>query len=307
MMMPPAYRPLATRWAGRATTTATIHFLLDLWSCHADGYTFLGTRRGPGANWVSHPIGYDREDGIRSVLTAYPVEHFDIYFSPNSFSEPRSLACYALPTPYAWNDIDDADPDGFDPKPNILWETSPRRFQGIWRWRNKADGPTAEQYSRNIWRKDGGDTGGWSVSKMLRLPGTINQKQDYNRPPVRLIRLDPKPQRLPMDLAFIRLSDLESVGTVDPLAYRPSAVLKKYRRALGVEVSQLISAKRVFRSNRSKRVFQIIAGLAGAGASDDEIASVLWVNPFFTDKWGQNLPVLETEIARVRARAEIGR
>ncbi len=57
-------------------------------------------------------------------------------------------------------------------------------------------GAIAEQISRNIWAKDGGDKGGWSVTKMLRLPGTINHKPEYRKPVVTLQAYDPRPQKL---------------------------------------------------------------------------------------------------------------
>lgn len=74
----------------------------------------------------------------------------------------------AMASRCAWCDIDDADPDAYDPQPNILCETSPGRFQGIWLWRDVSPGDVAEQVSRNIWVKDGGDKGGWSV--IIGLP-----------------------------------------------------------------------------------------------------------------------------------------
>ena len=185
-MRKPNFAPLYGPILHPDAPTAGMHFLLELWECHSEGFTFLGTRPAGSKKWQSHPIGKSRRRGIQAVLATHPATDFDIYFCPNAFREPRRRKQFALPTPYAWNDIDDADPCTFRPFPDLLWETSPNRFQGIWRWRAASDGVIAEQYSRNIRSAFGGDVGGWSVTKMLRLPGTINHKSQYRHPVVRL-------------------------------------------------------------------------------------------------------------------------
>ena len=306
-MVPPSLKALTTAYSGQATTEASARFLLDVWDCHKEGYTFLGTRRSGDDRWVNHPISGNREAAILKVLAVHPVEKFDIYFAPNAFSEPRNLADYALQTRYAWNDIDNANPANFEPQPSILWETSPGRFQGLWRWNRLSEGRTAAQYSRNLWRAYGGDKGGWSVSKMLRLPGGMNHKANYKRPPIRLIKFDPKPQRMPLGLSLVSMDDHATSGAVNQFAHKPSDVLMTYRRAIGCEVSQLINSKKPLRADRSKRVFQIIAALVDAGASNNEIASVLWVNVYFLAKCGESQHLLESEIARVRSRVEVAR
>ncbi|HWK35162.1 DNA-primase RepB domain-containing protein, partial [Sphingomonas sp.] len=175
--MPWRYRPLTTGKQSRAATEAAIRFLVDLWDYEPRAYTFIATRRGD--RWRDHAIRGDRGAKLAAIIAAHPADRFDIYFCPNAFAGPHRRMALALPSRCAWCDIDDADPDAYDPQPNILWATSPGRFQGIWLWREVSPGDIAEQISRNIWAKDGGDKGGWSVTKMLRLPGTINHKPQY--------------------------------------------------------------------------------------------------------------------------------
>ena len=139
---------------------------------------------------------------------------------------------------------------------------------------------------------------------MLRLPGTTNHKPQYCAPKVRLLRADLKPQSLPVTSATASISRVAQAISVNPTGHEWRDVLEKYRKAIGPEIAQLIRAKRALRPDRSKRVFQIAAALVAVGASDDEVAAVLWVNPYFTEKWGQNLQILEDEIARIRGRAE---
>jgi hypothetical protein len=294
--------PLFATSGRAAPVSALIVFLDAVWDYEPDAFTFLSIRRADGTGWRDHPIQGKRTSQLRELLTRYPANRHDLYFCPNAFSEPCRLKQHALPTRYAWNDIDDDDPDQFKPRPNVLWETSPGRHQGLWIWRQASPGLTAEQYSRGLWERNGGDSGGWSVTKVLRLPGTINHKPIYDRPIVRLIRFDPGPQRMPLSLASGPLSSYRTPRSgVDPTACDSVEVIKRYRRAVGPEVRQLLAATRVERRDRSKRVFQIVAALVTAGASDNEIGSVLWVNPYFLDKWGHDIDALERQVDRIRA------
>jgi hypothetical protein len=57
--------------------------------------------------------------------------------------------------------------------------------------------------------------------------------------------------------------------------------------------------KRVYERDRSKCIFEIVAGLHDAGATSDEIASVLWHNPYFVSKHGQDRRTLGAEMGRI--------
>ena len=46
----------------------------------------------------------------------------------------------------------------------------------------------------------------------------------------------------------------------------------------------------------------MVAGLHEAGATLDEIASVIWSSPYFRDKYGDDQNALETEVSRIIAR-----
>ena len=280
---------------------ASIRFLLNLWDYPADAYTFIGTRQGD--RWRDHPIKGDREAQIAAILTAHPADRFDLYFCPNAFVQPQRKASHALPSRYAWCDIDDADPAGYDPEPNILWETSPGRFQGIWLWRKAADGHIAEQYSKNIWVKDGGDKGGWSITKMLRLPGSVNHKPAYAKPVVTLRAYDSRPRRLPPSIKAIIASSIPpTVSIVEPVNGNAVSIMRRYRTRMGLEAGTLMTAKRVMRGDRSGAVFLIAAKMIEVGAWDDEIACVLLANPYFVDKWGTDLGKAQDQIAQVHAR-----
>jgi len=307
-MIPARYKHLASGKSSRAAIEAASRFVADLWADHdPDAYTFIGTRRGE--RWRDHPIrGNNRRGQIAKILSAHSPDRFDVYFCPNAFSEPHRRTGFALDSRYAHCDIDKADPAGYDPQPNILWETSPDRFQGIWIWCGAAEGRIAEQYSRNIVYKDGGDQGGWSITKMLRVPGTINHKPDYNRPVVTLRAYDDRPQALP---ATIETVDEPAAMPTPPFnaasGDEAAAIMARYRRKMGLPAGALMTARRVLRGDRSGAVFLIVSGLIDAGAPDADIATVLVANPYFIDKWGTDRARAEREVETIRARLEGGR
>lgn len=300
-MIPPRFRPLTTGKTNRAATEAALRFLSDLWQYDSRAYTFLGTRRG--GRWRDHAISGDRLEKAAAIIEAHPIDRFDIYFCPNAFSEPHRRTALALPSRCAWCDIDDADPDGYDPQPNILWQTSPDRFQGIWLWQQPTPGNVAEQISRNIWAKDGGDKGGWSVTKMLRLPGTINHKPEHQSPVVTLQVYEQRPQAIPRSILAAPVVTVErDTGRIESQRGDAAKIIRRYRRAMGLQAGTLMTAKRVLRRDRSGAVFCIVAGMIAAGARDFEVVEVLVVNPYFISKWGIDVAAAEDQVARIRAR-----
>ena len=160
-------------------------FVRRIWSRHRRGHVFLAARR-PG-QWVERCFPIDG-DGIEAFFTRYWYRRHDLYYCPNSFSRRRRLGVYALPTPYAHCDIDAADPSLFQPPPTLLTETSPGRYQGIWEFVDAVAATRAEAVSRHLTRQYGGDPGGWSATKMLRIPGTLNHKDEYDLPLITIVR-----------------------------------------------------------------------------------------------------------------------
>ncbi len=301
-MIPYRFRPLTTGKVNRAATEAAVRFLSDLWDYEASAFTFIVTRRN--GRWREHAIKGDRLPKIGEIIAAHPADLFDIYFCPNAFSGTHRRSALAMPTRYAWCDIDAADPDAYEPSPNILWETSPSRFQAIWKWREYSPGDIAQQISRNILAKDGGDKTGWPVNKLLRLPGTINHKPEYNNPVVTLQVCDERPQKPPRSLLdFEPPTPPAEVGTIDIEGIDPREVMRRFRRPMGLAAGTLMTAERVMRTDRSGAVFAIVMGMIEAGAEDAEIAAVLLVNPYFTSKWGTSLDKAKEQIIAGRTRA----
>jgi hypothetical protein len=103
-------------------------WLLRIWDFHDEGYVFVAAKNPSTRKWHETAIPIDaRREGLRSFLKRFPRQAYDLYVCPNVFSRPFRLGWYALPTPWAWCDIDAGDPDAFRPEPNLLWKTVPSR------------------------------------------------------------------------------------------------------------------------------------------------------------------------------------
>lgn len=309
MHMPPRFAPLTTSRGSSRRDEAIVRFLMEIWDFDKMEYTFLYTRRAGTDQMNPHPVRGDRAGKVYDLLERCPPNDHDYYFCPNSFDAPRNTRGRALPTRYAWSDIDDADPMRFKPQANILWETSTGRFQGLWIWRRTIPARDAEQYSRNLWLLYGGDKGAWPANKLLRVPGTLNHKLNRRGERVRLLCFDDRPKPIP---AAIKVLDRERAtptvtGEINPFKHDPVAVTRRYRRKMGLSAGTFMSAKRVVHPDRSAAVASVIAKLVRLGADNDEIASVLWFNVYFNAKWPNNGQELERQIVKIRSDVEAGR
>lgn len=298
-MIPFQFRPLGIgRWNHTTLRVAT-RFLTSIWAYDKNAYTFIST--GIAGRWQDHPISGDRRQRIAEILTEFSPAIYNIYFCPNAFSKPHRQNMFALPSRYSWCDIDDNNPTAYRPAPNYLWQTSPGRHQGLWIWDGAARWEIAEQHSKSLVYEYGGDRNGWSITKLLRLPGTINHKPDYDAPHVLLMAFESSPQQIPRSLSRRRpIIKAYRAASVELTGIDALATMQKYRRAMGLEAGTLMMAKRVMRSDRSGAVFLIAAKMIEVGASDEEIAGVLLSNPYFVEKWGFDLDSAFRQIIKIR-------
>ncbi|WP_421360245.1 DNA-primase RepB domain-containing protein [Agrobacterium rosae] len=289
-----------------------LHFLQDVWRNITIGsYTFLAFKKATTGKWVDHAIEQaGTVQAISALLHKYSRWDYDQYFCLNPFSEPRRKSQYALPTRFSWCDMDHSDPLAYDPLPSLVWETSPQSYQGLWLWDRAHRATEAEIFSQSLAYRHGGDKNGWSATKMLRIPGSVNHKTQYDEPFVKIIKGDwSEISSRPRPLEGARHSTVTLLPTidVDPSKHDRHAVLKRYFKSLHPKVRTLIRSKKAYEPDRSAQVYHMISALHEAGASPDEIGSVLWENPYFIDKYGRDIDKLDDEISRVIGKREAAR
>lgn len=283
-----------------------VGFLKKIWAVHEAGWVFLATRDPRTGRWRDIPI--DLTADVAKVATGIFLSHdredFDLYFCPNAFSRVSRKAEFSKRTSWAQVDIDDADVSEFSPAPNVLIRTSPGRHQGLWLNADLMTVGKAEALSRELAYRYGADRSGWSTTKMLRIPGTINHKPQYDGPRVRLLVSDFTPQRLSMPKPVKMAKPVSvSLENIQP-GGDWKAVYQRYRFKLNRRVTFLIRSGRVerYESDRSKCIYEIVADLLSVGATPEEVITVLIANPYFISKYGNNLRKAETEVLRIAAK-----
>jgi len=153
--------------------------LNSIWG-QTKGYVFVcsidwahGRKFNPGApfHWP------DQRQDLVNYADRLATQGHDVYFTPAMFSKPQRKAEHVKPQPRIWADVDDGPIDVVRAtKPTALWETSPGRWQAVW----KVDAPvdTADGLARAVSHILKCDPGGWDATQLLRLPGYVSHKRD---------------------------------------------------------------------------------------------------------------------------------
>src|SRR4029077_1997204 len=95
-----------------------------------------------------------------------------------------------------WADLDTCPPEDVDPEPTLVIQSSPDRYQALWKLSQIVAPEVAEDYSRRIAYKyvtSGVDPSGWDLTQLLRVPFTINFKYMAEPLVVVLPDVDPNP------------------------------------------------------------------------------------------------------------------
>lgn len=187
---------------------------------------------------------------------------------------------HALPSRWLYADLDAIDPRALPAHftPSLAWETSPHRFQALWLLDRHITIPAFERLNQRLTYATGADKGGWSATKVLRVPGSLSTKyQETFR--VRLIKLDkPRKHRVETLTHLLRDTQITSsdanLGALPPSDVLPDPiqVLAEHKRSLPSRTRQLLRAKTLLNSDdRSARLWELYTSLLAAGLEPAEV------------------------------------
>lgn len=145
-----------------------------------EGDYFILSVKGGAIPWKDIPFKYKDEAQLnrqlRKFFRDYPMEEYDLYFCPVTYSQPRRRKEQANEIKYLWQDIDEnEDITSLEPMPTYLWESSPNKWQGLWEIDRYITPEQAEYLNKNLSLATGSDKC-YDVGHVLRIPGTINHK-----------------------------------------------------------------------------------------------------------------------------------
>lgn len=254
--------------------TDPVAFLRKVWDAQPDAdHAFLAVKDWEAGTWSDHPVTLPLEDDDVG-------DDPDLYFAPVLFKERRRLKQHACGGVWLFADLDEVDPAslGYLP-PQVAWETSPGRFQAMWRLEEPLGPKAWERLNRAITYRTGADKGGWSLTKVLRVPGTVSTKHGFDFT-VRLVREDWEGRT---DPARIRRVTKSSLPASDPATGRirlPKASAREIRREhwamLSPRARKLIRTKTVRpQDDRSARLWELENLLIDAGLTPGETVKVV--------------------------------
>lgn len=145
-----------------------------------EGYVFLCTKDRATGDWADQSFKWP-EDRNNIAKWASGRESKDLYWCPIIFSKARRLLKNALPSRVLYADLDPINPTTVEIKPTVAWESSKNRFQALWWLSTHLGGESFENMNKALTYSMGADKGGWDITQVLRIPGTLNYKYDPPR------------------------------------------------------------------------------------------------------------------------------
>lgn len=248
-------------------------FLQRVWDAQpgtGDGYAFL--------TWFDEVHEWD-ELSTRSgnPPVSLPNEGLDVYFAPCLFTERKRQKPYALPGIWLYADLDEVDPKTLtDLMPTIAWATSKGRYQALWQMDKPVAPKTLAKLNQKVTYYTGADKGGWSLTKVLRVPGSVSTKHDYNFAVKTLWEDGPTyaPKAILQVVKGTKTPD--SAGDI-PKSVKipkvtPSSILRK--RKPNARARKLYKAKEA-RGDRSAKLWELECLLLKAGCTPEETLVVV--------------------------------
>lgn len=178
----------------------------------------------------------------------------DLYFCPQLLNSKEKLSKHTVEMcPSVWADLDNCLPSKLLVEPTIVWETSPNRFQAIWRLEEVAVPQDAESLSRRIayyHAGDGADRSGWDLTQFLRIPRTGNFKYrdelDPTNPAIVQVVGGTAAKYRPED--FKKYPEVKRAEFLDlPLPEMPTEepleIVQRYRRQINPQVFDLFATE----------------------------------------------------------------
>ena len=290
--------------------TKAIDFLKNVQKLLPPGYFSISARQPISGEWKEF-FFHNRRDWtkVAECLENYPRESFDLYFSVNAFAKPERKRQFCLDTCLVHADHDESDPHLHKPLPGVYWDTSPGRYQSLNIFAELRPAIGAERVTEFMVKRYGGDAGGWSCTKVLRIPFTYNHKPHYRRPLVRLIMDDFTPHEH-WPRTNRRTAIIAPKVCVDPHKHDWQAVVRKYRARIATNwEANLLTDTTPYPGDRSVKIYKIVRILNEAGASPEEIGAVLWRSPYFISKYEHvrdRHDILDKELTRILGKLEGG-
>lgn len=223
--------------------------------------------------WHYRWTGEAGNDITRRIDTCLRDEE-SLYFSVGLFTKRGRDYDDLKPPQWLWADLDETHPSAAATHgilPTLAWESSPGRFQALWRLNTRVRPETFDKLNQALSYFLGADHGGWDRTQVLRIPGTRNYKYP-SAPEVKLLWYHPELTYNAKYIWTIVRASLPADGRT-----AQQSVPSGPRRAMPGRVRALlrVPADAVVEGERSSKLWAIECMLAEAGWGEDEIHDVV--------------------------------
>lgn len=233
--------------------------IVDVWKSQGGGYFCLSTKSKSGT-WKDHYFEKPRLSEIKEFIHDYS-DH-NLYFCPTVFDKPKRRKEYVKDSHFLWADLDDVDPRRVEPRPQIAWESSPKRYAALWRVNDTHDPKILEEVNRNLTYAIGADKAGWDLTQVLRIPGTRNYKYKGG----------PRGKLLWTADNALALDHFPEMGSSEGDAQE---ILRKIRRRIKRSTYNLLVSRRATIGKRSEVIYRLERELYEQGVDKDDILVVI--------------------------------
>ena len=148
-----------------------------------EGYLCIASATPMKENFRQHFFKWPSEKQAMVQFVAKQETQQNIWFCVNLLKKKERTKNQTIAHNLVWADLDACDPDDVSPKPQVVMESSPGRFQALWRVDENMPPDMAEDFSKRMayaYASNGTDLTGWDLTQLLRVPFTHNFKYALN-------------------------------------------------------------------------------------------------------------------------------
>lgn len=294
---------------------SSLDFLQLVWG-EGDCYVDLPSKAG--GHWIPWYAEWPRDRAmVGRRVDSCLEDHEDLYFSAARFVSRGRRIRDVLPSQWLWADLDSVDPVFLEEDyltPTLAWESSPGRYQCLWRLTKPLDPQIQTKLNRRLSLAIGADRGGWDLTQVLRPVGTRNFKYD----PIADVTLLWHNEELIYEPGQVR----DAVWRIEEEEAAADGKVRETTAARQVRVAkERVSrtriparARRLLRTppemvvvgERSGRLWELERLLADAGLNKDEIFDLVWPTPWnkHADRRHGGEEQLRREIKKALAQAQ---
>lgn len=272
-------------------------------------WIFLSYKSRSDGSWVDVPRRWPmKKSEVANFLDEAQRKATDLYFCPNLFADKKRRLDCVLPSVWLYADLDPVDPNSLVLAPTSAWETSPNRFQCMWRVKTALNRKQHPALNQRLTYLTQADKGGWSMTKVLRVPGTKNFKR---KSPTqgRLMWHDLQHYQIKTVVDAVRNVELSvaSVGAkgLELPDVTADALFHKYKESIPKRARKLLQSSRSSVGERSDRLWELECLLLDAGIPPEEV--LVMVRDTVWNKYAgqrRELPQLWSEILKAAKGAE---